>query len=208
MKQGNLSQDTNSAIRLPLVSVWLETGLQRTQRKCFVWWRELPGALCSVRIDAGSWKLIWLEFAVKKDGWPSIHQRPWHMLLLPGQGVDTVMAYEGLCRPDTTSKCFGMDMSVQDSGKCSSKVYILFSSRKLKMLIESNSQKTVKTFPLWYQIICSSYWLQLPLAPSAGVRLFRPMNRSWQSSLSMLLYNGSKCLVTIFQWICWDFSQM
>lgn len=44
------------------------------------------------------------------------------MLLLPGQGVDTMMAYERLCKPDTTSKCFGMDMSEQEAGKCLSKV--------------------------------------------------------------------------------------
>lgn len=44
------------------------------------------------------------------------------MLLLPVQGVDTMMSYEGLCRPDTTSKCFGMDMSGQEAGKCSSEV--------------------------------------------------------------------------------------
>lgn len=37
-----------------LVSVWLETGLQRIQRKCFVWRRELLGTLCSVRIYAGT----------------------------------------------------------------------------------------------------------------------------------------------------------
>lgn len=44
------------------------------------------------------------------------------MRLLPEQGVDTVMAYEGLCRPDTTSECSGMDVSEHEAGKCSSKV--------------------------------------------------------------------------------------
>lgn len=54
------------------------------------------------------------------------------MLILPVQGVDTVMAYEELSRPDTTLNVFlfFFDMSEQEErkGSCKvSKVWIMFS---------------------------------------------------------------------------------
>lgn len=58
------------------------------------------------------------------------------MLLLPGQGVDTVMAFEELCRSDTTLKCFGMNMS----DKRQENFQATFDARKfMTLVIESKN---------------------------------------------------------------------
>lgn len=91
---------TNSSICLPQCqSVWKQAS--NIHKGGVLSGKESHQALCAVRISTG------LNSQEGKTVLPSIHQKLWQTQL----GVDTVTAYEKLCRSDTTLMCLGMNMS-------------------------------------------------------------------------------------------------
>ncbi len=154
VKLENLFQDTDSAICLPQCQPGSKMASKYTEE-----------VFCLVRRVTGQnsqWgKNVDLLFTKAQ-----------HTLLLPGQGVDAMMAYRGLSRPDTTSKCLGMDKSEQEAEN----VQVSESStcQNLKATIKIVKTIIFSTF-WWYQLICPPCSLQLSKSWS---QLLSSMNRS------------------------------